>query len=185
MLTTASTATLPALPGQPASPARPACPTRHGGPAPAPAPASAPEPVRAPVRGRGVARWAVEPTVAAVPLVRTRVRVVLEGWRVAAEVVDVLLLAVSELAGNVVQHAATNGRMRVAMVFDGGWLRLEVADQGVRPLRLPHAAAGVDPESESGRGLLIIQLLAAEAGGELSVATDDFGTSVRVVLPAG
>lgn len=152
MLTTASTATLPALPGQPASPARPACPTRHGGPAPAPAPASAPEPVRAPVRGRGVARWAVEPTVAAVPLVRTRVRVVLEGWRVAAEVVDVLLLAVSELAGNVVQHAATNGRMRVAMVFDGdgcGW-RSPIRGSVRCGCRMPPRGSTPNPKAAAG-----------------------------------
>ncbi|MFF3862710.1 ATP-binding protein [Streptomyces sp. NPDC002209] len=149
-------------------------------PAGAPAAAAA----AAPARVRSFAQWAVEPAAVAVPLVRARVRVVLEGWRIAAEVVDVLLLAVSELAGNVVRHAAAaTGRMRVGVAFGGGWLRLEVADQGARPPRLPHPAAEVGPDAESGRGLLIVQLLAAEAGGELSVMAHEFGTSVRLCLP--
>ncbi|MFI6143994.1 ATP-binding protein [Streptomyces sp. NPDC051109] len=135
------------------------------------------------LRIRGFAHWVAEPAPAAVPLLRTRVRAVLEGWPVSAEAVDVLLLAVSELAGNVVQHAAAGGRMRVGLSIDGGWLRLEVADQGVRPSRPPHPADEVDPGAESGRGLLIVQLLAAEAGGELSVAASESGTSVRVFLP--
>ncbi|MFE6843988.1 ATP-binding protein [Streptomyces sp. NPDC057686] len=174
MFTTAAlparAALVAAVPAQPAGvPAQPA-----GAPAAAPAPA----------RVRSFARWAVEPTAVAVPLVRARVRVVLEGWRIAAEVVDVLLLAVSELAGNVVRHAAAaTGRMRVGVAFGGGWLRLEVADQGARPPRLPHSAAEVDADAESGRGLLIVQLLAAEAGGELSVVAHEFGTSVRICLP--
>ncbi|KOU14930.1 hypothetical protein ADK52_36305 [Streptomyces sp. WM6372] len=116
-------------------------------------------------------------------MLRTRVRAVLEGWPVPAEAADVLLLAVSELAGNVVQHAAAGGRMRVGLSFDGGRLWLEVADRGVRQPRPPHPADEVDPDAESGRGLLIVQLLAAEAGGELSVVASESGTSVRVFLP--
>ncbi|MFI6001502.1 ATP-binding protein [Streptomyces sp. NPDC051366] len=153
-------------------------------PAGAPASVSAPVPAPAPARVRSFARWAVEPTAVAVPLLRARVRAVLEGWRIAAEAVDVLLLAVSELAANVVRHAAAaTGRMRVAVAFGGGWLRLEVADQGARLSRLPHPAAEIAPDAESGRGLLIVQLLTTEAGGELSVVAGEFGTSVRVCLP--
>ncbi|MFF1497828.1 ATP-binding protein [Streptomyces sp. NPDC058304] len=179
-----TTATLPAEAASVAAvPAQPA-----GAPAPAPASASASAsasvPAPAPARVRSFAHWAVEPTAVAVPLVRARVRAVLEGWRIAAEAVDVLLLAVSELAANVVRHAAAaTGRMRVAVAFGGGWLRLEVADQGARLPRLPHPAAEIAPDAESGRGLLIVQLLATEAGGELSVVADEFGTSVRVFLP--
>ncbi|MFF4294459.1 ATP-binding protein [Streptomyces vinaceus] len=135
-------------------------------------------------RARTFAHWAAEPVPAAVPILRARVRSVLAGWPVSAEVVDVLLLAVSELAGNVVQHAAAGGRMRVGLAFDGGRLRLEVADQGLRPPRLPDPAEEIDPGAEGGRGLLIVQLLVAEAGGELSVVTSEFGTAVRVLLPA-
>ncbi|WP_327363656.1 ATP-binding protein [Streptomyces sp. NBC_01296] len=173
-----TTATLPA--GAASAAAVPAQPAG----APALALALAPAPAPAPARVRSFAHWAVEPTAVAVPLVRARVRAVLEGWRIAAEAVDVLLLAVSELAGNVVQHAAAaTGRMRVGVAFGGGWLRLEVTDQGTGLPRLPHPAAEIDPDAESGRGLLIVQLLTAEAGGELSVVAAEFGTSVRVCLP--
>ncbi|MFK0234889.1 ATP-binding protein [Streptomyces vinaceus] len=134
-------------------------------------------------RARTFAHWAAEPVPAAVPILRARVRAVLAGWPVSAEVADVLLLAVSELAGNVVQHAAAGGRMRVGLTFGGGRLRLEVADRGVRPPWLPDPAGEVDPAAESGRGLLIVQLLVVEAGGELSVVAGEFGTAVRVLLP--
>ncbi|WP_369779478.1 ATP-binding protein [Streptomyces sp. R33] len=171
-----TTATLPAgaapAAAVPAQPAGAPASTSTRPPAPAPAPVG------------GFAQWAVEPTAVAVPLLRARVRVVLEGWRIAAGPADVLLLAVSELAGNVVQHAAAaTGRMRVGVTFGGRWLRLEVADRGSRLPRLPHPAIEIDPDAESGRGLLIVRLLAAEAGGELSVMADEFGTFVRVCLP--
>lgn len=135
----------------------------------------------APARGFG--HWAAEPTAAAVPLIRSRVRTVLEGWQIAAETADLLLLAVSELVGNVVLHAAV-GRMRVGISLRGGWILLEVADEAAPLPRLPHPRGEVDPDAEDGRGLLIVQLMAAESGGELSVRADAFGKSVRVRVPA-
>ncbi|MEV0989156.1 ATP-binding protein [Streptomyces sp. NPDC049949] len=152
--------------------------------APASAPASAaPRGIPAARRVRGFAHWLAEPTPAAVPLLRKRVRAVLAGWPVRAEVADVVLLAVSELAGNVVQHAAAGGRMRIGLALDGGWLRLEVADQGAGSPRLSNPAEEVDPDAENGRGLLIVQLLAVEAGGELHFLAGEFGASARVLLP--
>jgi anti-sigma regulatory factor (Ser/Thr protein kinase) len=123
-----------------------------------------------------------EPAPATVPLVRTRVRALLEGWRIAADVADTLLLAVSELVGNVVQHAAT-GRMRVGVTCGGGWLCLQVADGAAALPRLPEPAAEVDPEAEGGRGLLLIELLTAEVGGELAVVVHELGKCVRVCVP--
>ncbi|WP_371675001.1 hypothetical protein [Streptomyces sp. NBC_01276] len=38
--------------------------------------------------------------------------------------------------------------------------------------------------AEDGRGLLLVQLPAAEAGGELGVTVDEFGKAVRVSVPA-
>ncbi|MGW0395305.1 ATP-binding protein [Streptomyces sp. NPDC003042] len=139
-------------------------------------------PARAPSPARSFVHWVADPVAATVPQVRARVRVVLEGWRVPLDTVDVLLLAVGELVGNVVRHAGA-GRMRVGIVSTGGWLRLEVADQCATLPRLPSPCAQIDPACESGRGLLILHLLAAELGGELSVLADGFGKSVRVRIP--
>ncbi|MCX4721537.1 ATP-binding protein [Streptomyces virginiae] len=133
---------------------------------------------------RSYVHWVAAPDAASVPQVRTRVRATLDGWRVPGEVVDALLLAVSELVGNVVRHAGGAGRMRVVVAAGGGWFRLEVADQGAGLPRLPAPRAEVDPESESGRGLLMVQLMTAELGGELSVVVHGFGKSVRVRVPA-
>ncbi|MFJ7265493.1 ATP-binding protein [Streptomyces sp. NPDC099050] len=144
-------------------------------PAPTPAPAS---------RARGFGRWAAEPTAATVPLIRSRVRSVLDGWEVSAEIADVLLLAASELVGNVVLHAGGAGRLRVEVSLRGGWLQLEVADGSPSPPRLPHSRSEVDQDSEGGRGLLIVYLMTTEAGGRLSFQADEFGKSVRVRVPA-
>jgi serine/threonine-protein kinase RsbW len=125
-----------------------------------------------------------EPTAATVPLLRGRVRALLDGWRVAADVADAFLLAVSELVGNVVQHAAAaTGRMRVGVSCGGGWLCLEVADGASASPRLPDPAVEVDPDAEGGRGLLLVQLMAAEVGGELLVLVHELGKSVRVRVP--
>lgn len=132
---------------------------------------------------RSFVHWVADPVAASVPQVRARVRAALEGWRVPLDVADVLLLAVSELVGNVVRHAGA-GRMRVAVATGGGWLRLEVADQGAGLPRLPAPRPEIDPESEGGRGLLLVQLFAAELGGELSVVAHEFGKSVRLRLPS-
>ncbi|MFD9453074.1 ATP-binding protein [Streptomyces sp. NPDC059985] len=167
--------------GRPADPAPPPC-----GAPPAPAPDRGPfEPSGSHLlvaSTGGFVHWVTDPVAATVPRVRARVRAVLGEWRVSRGVAEALLLAVSELVGNVVQHAAT-GRMRVGVSRGGGWLRLEVADQGVGLPRLPSPRAEVDLESESGRGLLMVQLMAAELGGELSLAVDELGKSVRVRIP--
>ncbi|MFJ7203615.1 ATP-binding protein [Streptomyces sp. NPDC098789] len=133
---------------------------------------------------RAFARWAVEPTAAVVPLIRSRVRAVLDDWPVTAEIADVLLLAVSELTGNVVLHAAATRRMRVGVTLRAGWLHLEVTDGAPAPHRPPLPRTTTDPDAETGRGLLIIQLMAAEAGGELTFTAGEFGSRAKVRVPA-
>ncbi|MEU9085946.1 ATP-binding protein [Streptomyces sp. NPDC048357] len=137
----------------------------------------------APPAVRSFVHWVADPVAASVPQVRARVRAALDGWRVPCGAADVLLLAVSELVGNVVRHAGA-GRMRVGVAVGGGWLRLEVADRGAGLPRLPAPRAEIDPDSEDGRGLLIVQLMTAELGGELSVMVHEFGKSIRVRIPA-
>ncbi|MCX4775851.1 ATP-binding protein [Streptomyces sp. NBC_01264] len=135
-------------------------------------------------RARGFGRWAAEPIAETVPLIRSRVRSVLDGWEICADIADVLLLAASELVGNVVLHAAGAGRLRVEVSLRSGWLQLEVTDGSPSLPRLPQPRGEVDQDSEDGRGLLIVHLMAAEAGGRLSVQADEFGKSVRVRVPA-
>ncbi|MET3984643.1 ATP-binding protein [Streptomyces sp. PvR034] len=133
---------------------------------------------------RAYARWAVAPTAAVVPLIRSRLRAVLDGWPVTAEIADVLLLAVSELTGNVILHAAATRRMRVGVTLRAGWLRLEVTDGAPTPPRPPLPRTEADPDAETGRGLLIVQLMAAEAGGELTFTAGEFGNRAKVRVPA-
>ncbi|MCX4695361.1 ATP-binding protein [Streptomyces sp. NBC_01408] len=140
-------------------------------------------PTRGPSPACSFVHWVTDPVAVTIPQVRARVRAALDEWRVSREVADVLLLAVSELVGNVVRHAA-DGWMRVGVNRGGGWLRLEVADQGAGLPRLPSPQAEADLDSEGGRGLLIVQLLAAEFGGELSVVAGESGKSVRMRVPA-
>ncbi|MCX4985768.1 ATP-binding protein [Streptomyces sp. NBC_00572] len=151
---------------------------------PGAAPSHASDRTQAAAPTRAFVRWVPEPTTATVPLVRSRVHTLLAGWRIAADVADTLLLAVSELVGNVVRHAAAaTGRMRVAVSRGEGWLCLRVTDGAADLPRVPERAAEVDADAEGGRGLLLIQLMAAEAGGELAVLIHESGKCVRVRLP--
>jgi len=152
----------------------------------APQPAStslawtAPRPPLAP--RRSFAHWAPSPTAATVPQVRARLRVVLEGWRISSDVADTLLLAVTELVSNAVRHAgAVTERLRVAVTLGAGQLQLEVDDGDPS---LPYAGPEADPDAESGRGLMIVNLLVAEAGGAVAVLTHARGKTVRVRVPA-
>ncbi|MEN8651323.1 ATP-binding protein [Streptomyces sp. 21So2-11] len=137
---------------------------------------------RPPSGRRTFTHWSFSPTAATVPLVRARVRAVLEGWRLSLDLSDVMLLAVSELVTNVVRHAASvTDRLRVTVAFEEGRLRLDVADGDPS---LPRVGP-VDLDAEGGRGLAIVGLLVAEAGGEVSVVAGRCGKAVRVCLPAG
>ncbi|GGP89741.1 ATP-binding protein [Streptomyces melanogenes] len=133
-------------------------------------------------------RWAVRPTAAAVPAVRASVRTVLDGWCVASDRGEVLLLTVSELVTNAVRHAgAVTGRLYATLTLGGGWLRFEVADGDPA---LPCVDRGfdvdveVDAEAEGGRGLMIVGLLAGEAGGGLVAFRAGTGKVVGVRVPA-
>ncbi|MFF8838082.1 ATP-binding protein [Streptomyces sp. NPDC015130] len=99
-----------------------------------------------------------------------------------AEIADSIRLIISELATNAVQH--TFGQSPTFTVD----LRLEreerlhigVTDSHPRwPRRLPAAV-----QQDNGRGMVIIRVLAAEAGGRLSVTpTEEGGKTVWITLP--
>ncbi|MFJ9594333.1 ATP-binding protein [Streptomyces virginiae] len=105
-----------------------------------------------------------------------RGRAALEARAVPLDTADVLLLAVGELVGNVVRHAGA-ARMRVRVALDAARRR----PPGGRPV----AAAGPARAGGhgSGRGLLIVQLMMSELGGQLSVVAHEFGKTVRVRIP--
>lgn len=135
----------------------------------------------APPAGRSFVCWALRPTLAAVPQVRAYVRAVLEGWQVAADLADALILIVSELAANAVQHAgAATDRLRVAVTLGEGWLLLEVVDGD--PC-LPRFGLEAGPDEEGGRGLMVVGLVLAEAGGEMVALPRGSGKVVSVRIP--
>ncbi|UGY92178.1 ATP-binding protein [Streptomyces gobiensis] len=139
-------------------------------------------PQSAPTHDRSFVHWTLRPTVAAVPNIRARVRAVLEDWQIAPTLTDMLLLAISELVSNAVRHAgAVTDRLRTTVTLGGGWLQLEVADGDPS---LPRVCLKAGPEAESGRGLMIIGVLAAELSGEMVAVPRGSGKVVKVRVPA-
>jgi len=103
--------------------------------------------------------------VASVPEVRAWARDLLSG-RVAAPVLDDVLLLLSELATNAVAHSdsgrATDGRLTVYMARTTTLVHVEVTDDGsatsTPAVRVPEA------DDDGGRGLWLVDLLATEWG---------------------
>ncbi|MEV0640295.1 ATP-binding protein [Streptomyces sp. NPDC050619] len=96
-----------------------------------------------------------------VRLAREFTRKTLADWSVTARCDDVLL-CVSELATNALLHGVPPGRgfrLRLALHTDRV-LRVEVHDSGPGEVRTPDAP----PESEHGRGLLLVAALADKWG---------------------
>ncbi|WP_217547535.1 ATP-binding protein [Streptomyces sp. GbtcB6] len=96
-----------------------------------------------------------------VGLARDFTRTALADWEVGPRADDVLL-CVSELTTNAVLHGVPPGRgfrLRLTLHPDGV-LRAEVHDSGPGELRY----GDLSPESEHGRGLLIVTLLADKWG---------------------
>ncbi|GGW74721.1 hypothetical protein GCM10010503_60480 [Streptomyces lucensis JCM 4490] len=90
-------------------------------------------------------------------------RAALSDWRITARADDVLL-CVSELATNALLHGVPPGRgfgLRLAHHPDGA-LRVEVHDSGGGEVRVQ--VPDRSPESEHGRGLLLVAALADEWG---------------------
>lgn len=75
-------------------------------------------------------------------------------------------VVVGELAANAVQHGRVPGHdfgLRLALDAAGGLVRIEVAD-AASAKRLPTAPPSSYPEGESGRGLLLVDVLAVRWG---------------------
>ncbi|GAA3503089.1 hypothetical protein GCM10019016_101990 [Streptomyces prasinosporus] len=94
----------------------------------------------------------------------------LEGWGhpPASDVSCTLALVVGELAANAVCHGRVPGRdfgLRLVLDETAGLVRAEVADAAADK-RPPLATPVVPPEGESGRGLLLVDVLAERWGWE-------------------
>lgn len=93
-------------------------------------------------------------------IARARTRATLRAWRLP-ELVDPLLLVVSELVGNAVRH----GRAPIGMLLrrTGPGVRVEVHDEAAAA-----APAGSsvlpDVDAESGRGLYLVEAVSSDSG---------------------
>jgi two-component sensor histidine kinase len=94
---------------------------------------------------------------------RRIVESVLADWGDDTEVVQVAVLLTSEVVTNAVVHAsphAADGRVALTVERDGGLARVEVSD-GYRGLPV---AGDPRPGRPSGRGMVLLDLLAAQWG---------------------
>ncbi len=131
----------------------------------------------------GVWRFTAPAVDASVPQARHAVRDLLlrQGVPVADEVVQGLLLIVSELVTNAVRHAALlSPVLGVEVAVGAEWIRVSVEDNHpYRPtaLETDHARTG-------GRGLLLVREITREAGGACEVEhTVTGGKVVWATLP--
>jgi len=105
-----------------------------------------------------VTRWESEPPVEAVPLTRRQLSVVLGEWGLTGEAHEDVLLVVTELLSNAVDHG--RGPVRLTVELRGGSVRVEVHDtapDAPRPQPL-------DPYAVRGRGLQMVEALSSRWG---------------------
>jgi anti-sigma regulatory factor (Ser/Thr protein kinase) len=91
--------------------------------------------------------------------VRRIVRSFLEEWRMP-ELSDAVELGVTELLANVVQHVPDR-RCTLLLLRQPAGVRVEVTDDSDQ---LPASPAQLDPESEGGRGLLLLDAMTDKWG---------------------
>ncbi|WP_062213746.1 ATP-binding protein [Streptomyces sp. NBRC 109706] len=134
---------------------------------------------------QGTWRFTLPPTDSSVPQARHAVRDLLR--RRSAPLTDErthgLMLILSELVTNAVRHAALlTPEIGVEVTVDPYWVWVRVEDG--HPYR-PHAlAASPERQRTGGRGLLLVQATAQEAGGSCGVrATAGGGKVIWAVLP--
>ncbi|MCL7492113.1 MULTISPECIES: ATP-binding protein [Streptomyces] len=146
-------------------------------------PAEPPEELTSPLAYEGVWRFTAPALEASVPQARHAVRDLLDEQRVpvAAEIMDGLLLIVSELVTNAVRHAALlSPQIAVQVTIGANWLRVAVEDNHpYRPKALEAEQGDV-----GGRGLWLVKTLTAEAGGKCDVEnTRSGGKAIWAELP--
>lgn len=136
-----------------------------------------------PLPYEGVWRFTAPAVDASVPQARHAVRDLLyrQGVPVSDDLVQGLLLIVSELVTNAVRHAALLSPMLAVEVAVGAeWVRVSVEDN--HPYR-PTALEAAHSET-GGRGLLLVREVTREAGGVCDVEhTSSGGKVIWAALP--
>jgi anti-sigma regulatory factor (Ser/Thr protein kinase) len=142
-----------------------------------------PDPASGILGVEGVWRFAAPAVDASVPQARHAVRDLLKAQGMAGapqydELLQGVLLIVSELVTNAVRHAALlSPQIVVEVVIGSGWLRLSVEDSHPYRPRAPHSDE-VESCRTGGRGLLLVKAVAAEAGGGYDVERTATGGKV-------
>ncbi|WP_405016591.1 ATP-binding protein [Kitasatospora sp. NBC_00070] len=135
--------------------------------------------------GQGIWRFSAVAHEASVPQTRHAVRDRLLEQGMAGqdyqELIDDLLLIVSELVSNAVTHAAVlSPQLTTELVIDEGWVRVSVEDG--HPYR-PKALES-DLGQLGGRGLLLVKSVTLQAGGVCDVErTGEGGKVIWASLP--
>ncbi|MFF5897344.1 ATP-binding protein [Streptomyces argenteolus] len=136
-----------------------------------------------PVSYEGVWRFTAPAVDASVPQARHAVRDLLDrqGVPVDEDILQGLLLIVSELVTNVVRHAALlSPELAVEVAIGAEWIRVSVEDN--HPYR--PTALVTDYGQTGGRGLLLVREITAEAGGTCDVEhTAGGGKIIWAALP--
>ncbi|MET7640058.1 ATP-binding protein [Streptomyces sp. NPDC005438] len=120
---------------------------------------------------------------ASVPRLRHAVRDLLrrQGAPIERELLQELLLILSELVTNAVRHAALlSPEVGVQVSLDADWVRIGVEDN--HPYRPKALDADPDQQHTGGRGLLLVKAMTAEAGGVCDI--DQTLTGGKVIWAA-
>ncbi|WP_217556709.1 ATP-binding protein [Streptomyces sp. GbtcB6] len=123
-----------------------------------PATAVAPAATNAPPRTPRAFDLAFTSDPALVSQARLITRAFLGLWKVTGELAENIVLAVSELVANAVEHGT--GDVRLRLQYPDSEVRIEVTDDNPTPAVLRPA----DDEDVSGRGLFLIAVLARKWG---------------------
>jgi two-component sensor histidine kinase len=121
--------------------------------------------------------WSYGPAPDVPAGVRRRLGPVLEAWHVEGENAEDVLLVVTELVANAIDHAGTP--FEITLHREPGVLHVSVRDG----CTAPPEPRGRNPHASRGRGLLVVQAVCRDWGYEVHDAERP-GKTVRAELPA-
>ncbi|MCP9207796.1 ATP-binding protein [Streptomyces sp. NEAU-Y11] len=111
-------------------------------------------------------------------LARRAVCNALSAWEYEGDVIETAALLTSELVTNAIRHAPASTCVIVRFAVLGGMFAIEVYDESPKT----PARKTVGADSESGRGLALIEALTAESGGRCGTKPAGCGKWVFATL---